>query len=117
MTDLADIGVMAFGGSGIWCLVVAALASLLVTTRLRPGRVTVLAFLLCWIWPFIGLASDFDRRIAMEAFGHALGALPGDAVWLIARFAGMYAVIALLWHARLALHGRRPVTSAAPRGA
>ena len=98
------------------CLLVAALASLLVSRRVKPAVVAGGAFALCWAWPIAALSAAYDGMVALEAAGHALAALPSDAVWLAARFAGMFGVIALLWRARLALHGKRPATVVESRG-
>ena len=100
---------MALGGDGAWCLVAAAFASLLVTPKLRPSRVAVATFIACWAFPIAALAAPYGRDVALEAAGHAVLSLPADAVWLAARFGAIYAVVSLLWRARLALHGRRPV--------
>lgn len=117
MTDLDDIFALAFGGQGAWCLLVAALASLLVSRKVRAGLVAGAAFLACWAYPFLALAGAYDRGVAGEAIMQALAALPQDAVWLAVRFGGIYAVVAVLWRARLALHGRKPVAKVEPRTA
>lgn len=116
MTDLADIALMAFADDGIVCLVVAAFASLIVTPRLKPGRVALATFIVCWAFPILMLAGAYDRTVAATALGHAVMSLPGDIVWLTVRFGGIYAVIAVLWRARLALHGQRPVARVEARG-
>lgn len=117
MSDLADIAVLAFWGDGAACLLVAALASLLVGKRLPAARVALAAFLACWAYPLVMLAAAYPRAVAMEAAGQAVLSLPGDALWLGARYAGMHLTVALLWRARLALHGQRPVRRLEPRAA
>ena len=117
MTDLGDIATLAFADEGVDCLVVAALASLLVGKRANAVWITLAAFLACWAYPLFALASQYDRGVAVEAATHALAALPTDAVWLAARFGGMLLVVTGLWRARLALHGRGAVAEIEARAA
>ena len=117
MSDLDDIFALAFGAQGAWCLLVAALASLLVSRKLKAGVVAGTTFLCCWLYPFAALASLYDRGVAGEALVQAVLALPQDAVWLAARLGGIYAVVVILWRARLALHGHKPVAKVERRAA
>ena len=117
MTDLGDIAALAYADEGAVCLIVAAMVSLFVGRRFKAGRAAAAAFAACWAYPFAALVGTYDSGVAMEAALEAARALPQDAIWLIARFAGMYVVIAVLWRARLALHGRKPVSKIEARAA
>ena len=117
MIDPADIIALAFGGQGAWCLLVAALASLLVSRKIKSGVVAGAVFIGCWAYPFVALAALYDPGVAGEAVIQALAALPHDAIWLTARFGGIYGVVTILWRARLALHGHKPVAKVERRAA
>ena len=117
VSDIQDIYALAFGGGWAWCYLVAALASLLVTPKLRPSRVAWATFAACWAYPFVALAGAYDRAVAVEAATQALLSMPGDLVWLAVRFGGIYLIVSVLWRARLALHGRRPVARVEPKAA
>ena len=115
MDDSSLLLALAFGGDGGRALWLPALASLLVTVRLRPGRVTLCAFALDRAIPYLGLWGEHGHEAVLASLAYQLSALPQDALWLSLRGLGFYAVIAFLWRLRLAVHGRRPVTQAQAR--
>ena len=99
---------MAFGGDGGRALLIAALASLLVSTRWRATRVALGAFVLDRAWPLWALGAEFGGDAVLASVMWSLQTLPGDAIWLGLRAIAIYAVVAALWRLRLALHGRAP---------
>jgi len=113
MTDPSYLLSLAVSGSDIGRLVwIAGLASLLVTTRFKPWRIAVAAFLLDRLLPFWTMSRTYDEGTIRAAASHQLSTLPQDAVALGVRFLLLYFAIVLLWRLRLALHGRRPVMTA-----
>ena len=108
---------LAFGGDGGRIFWLPVLASLFVSLRLRAGHVALLAFALDRAVPYAALWADHGRDAVISSLSYQLTALPQDAVWLGLRLFGFYLIVAFLWRLRLALHGRRPVTQAAARGA
>lgn len=110
--------VQAFAGSDLARLAwTSALGSLLVSGRVRPWQVALLVFGLDRALPFWGMAEQYEPGVILAAFFGALAALPGDLPALLLRYGGVLAVVHGLWRARLALHGRRPVTKAEPGAA
>ena len=111
MDALEDLYLLVLGGDGARLVVLAGLASLLVSSTRRPWMLALLAFTLDRAWPLIGFAQSYGKRATGEAVLAGLAALPGDLPALGLRFLCAFIVVSLGWHLRLALHGRRVVAS------
>ncbi len=115
MFDPGSLLAQAFLGSDLGRLLwTSAAGSLLVSSKVRAWQVAVLVFLLDRALPFWDMASEYETDVVMAAIFGMLAELPADLPALALRFLGVYGIVALLWRARLAIHGRRPVTKAEP---
>lgn len=113
MTDPASLVAQAFAGSDLVRLAwMSALASLFVTSRLRPWQAALIVLAIDRALPFLAMAQAYEPRVVVAALFGALAEAPRDLPALLLRYAGTLGVVFALYRARLALHGRRPVTKA-----
>lgn len=110
MQDLSYLFSIGFSGSDVArALWIGLVASLIASRKLKPWRVTLVAFALDCIWPFIGmqLAGAAPMAIVQAAIA-AILAIPQNAAYYAIRYLGFLAMVYGGFNLRLLLHARAP---------
>lgn len=106
MEDLIYIISIGFAGSDIVrALWIGLLASLLVSTRLPPWRMSVVAFMIDRIWPFYAMSlAGHDQEVVLAAVYGTFATAPQDLAYYAIRFLGLAGLVHVGYNLRRFLH-------------
>ena len=106
MDDLFYIFSIGFAGSDVVrALWIGLLASLLVSRRVPPWRMTVIAFIIDRAWPFYAMGrAGHDQDAVMAAVYGTIAAMPQDLAYYSVRLLGLWGLIHVGYNLRRFLH-------------
>ncbi|MGV6802366.1 MAG: hypothetical protein ACWA5L_10635 [bacterium] len=118
MEDLAYIFSLGFSGSDFWrALWIGLFCSLLASSKRRPWKIGIFAFLLDRAWPFYAMSlHGYDMDVISGSIGAALLAIPQDITLLTIRYLGILGLVYLGYNLRLMLHFYAPEQGRKGRG-
>ncbi|GGD01973.1 hypothetical protein [Aquisalinus flavus] len=110
MQDLAYLFSIGFSGSDLTrALWIGLLFSLLASRRFPAWRVTIFAFVLDRVWPFLAMSfAGAGNDIVFDSVIATILRVPDDAAYYIIRYLGLMGLIYFGYHVRRFLHTGKP---------